>query len=173
MRSADRKVMTQMDVRLIEAGRIVNTHGVRGEVRILPWADSPDFLTGFKRLYIDGSPIEVINARPHKSFVIVAFKGVNDVEGAMMLKNKTVFIDRSDVLLEEGRYFVADIIGLRALDAETGEEIGRVVDVLLLPANNVYVIRGEREVLVPAVDEFIAETCLDGGYVRVRLIDGM
>ena len=111
-----------MDNRFLEAGKIVNTHGVRGEVRILPWADSPDFLAGVKRLYIDGAPVEVLSARVHKSFVIAAFAGVTDIEGAIRIKNKTVFIDRSDVLLEKGRFFVADIIGLRAIDAKTGEE---------------------------------------------------
>ena len=162
-----------MDSRFLEAGRIVNTHGVRGEVRIHPWADSPEFLAGFKRLYIDGSPIDVVAARPHKSFVIAALEGVTDIEGAIRLKNKTVFIDRADVLLEEGRHFVADIIGLRALDSGTGEELGAVVDVLPLPANSVYVVRGEREILVPAVDEFIVETNIAEGYVRIRLIEGL
>ena len=158
---------------LLEAGRIVNTHGVRGEVRIQPWADSPDFLAGFKRLYIDGSPIEIISARRHKSIIIAAFDGVSDVESAIKLKNKTVFIDRADILLEEGRHFVADIIGLRAQDAETGVALGTVTDVLALPANSVYVIKGAREILVPAVDEFIVETNIAEGYVSIRLIEGM
>ena len=162
-----------MDSRFIEAGRIVNTHGARGEVRIQPWADSPDFFAGIERFYIDGAPIEVLSARSHKSFVIAAISGVTDIEGAVRLKNKTVFIDRDDVLLEEGRYFVADIIGLSAIDAETGEKLGMVADVLTLPANNVYVVKGAREILVPAVDEFIIETNIAGGYVKIRLIEGM
>ena len=162
-----------MDGSFLEAGKIVNTHGVRGEVRIQPWADSPDFLAGFKCLYIDGAPVEVLSVKSHKSFVIAAFSGVTDIEGAMRLKNKTVFIDRGDVLLDEGRYFVADIIGLRAIDAETGEELGTVANVLPLPANNVYVIKGMREILVPAVDEFIVETNIAGGYVRIHMMEGL
>jgi len=165
--------LVAMDNRFIEAGKIVNTHGVRGEVRILPWADSPEFLAGFKRLYIDGSPFEVIAARPHKSFVIAAFDGVADIDGAIRLKNKTVFIDRADVVLEEGRHFVEDILGLRAIDSDTGEELGPVIDVLLLPANNVYVIKGEREILVPAVPEFIEEMNIGEGYVKIRMMEGL
>ena len=162
-----------MDNGLLEAGKIVNTHGVRGEVRILPWADSPDFLAGFKRLYIDGLPMEVIAARPHKSFVIAALDGVSDIESAIRLKNKTVFIDRADVLLEEGRHFVADIVGLRAINSDTGEALGTVVEVLSLPANSVYVIKGAREILVPAVPEFVDELNIPEGCVKIRLIEGM
>jgi len=105
---------------LLEAGKIVNTHGVRGEVRIFPWADSPDFLAGIKRVYIDGLPVEVIAARPHKSFIIAAFDGVTDIDSAIKLKNKIVYIDKADVVLEEGRYFIADIVGLRAINADRG-----------------------------------------------------
>ena len=162
-----------MDIKLLEAGKIVNTHGTRGEVRVLPWADSPGFLEGFERFYIDGAPIEVLSARAHKSFVIVALDGVTDIDGAIGLKNKTVFINKDEAPLEKGRYFIADIIGCRAVDAETGRELGAIEDVLSLPANNVYVVRGEREILVPAVDEFIIETNIDEGYIRIKLIEGL
>ena len=159
--------------RFLEAGIIVNTHGIHGEVRIQPWADSPGFLAGFGRYYIDGAARQVISARVHKSFVIAALDGVSDIDGAIRLKNKTVFIDRDDAALDEGRYFIADIVGLCAVDAKTGEGIGTVVEVLSLPANNVYIIRGEREILVPAVPDFIVETNIDEGYAKIRLIEGM
>ena len=157
----------------LEAGVIANTHGLRGEVRIQPWADSASFLAAFKRIYIDGSPVEVVSARVHKSMVIAALDGVDDIESAIKLKNKVVHIARNDVKLDEGRYFIADIIGLRALDADTGEELGVVADVLSLPANDVYVIKGKREMLIPAVPEFILETSMEAGAVRIRLIEGM
>ena len=162
-----------MKSKYLEAGSIVGTHGVRGEVRIRPWADSAGFLAGFERVYIDGEPVRVLSARVHKGFVIALLEGVADINGAIKLKNKTVSIDRGDAVLEEGRHFVADIIGLRAIDAGTGHELGTVADVLTLPANSVYVIRGEREILVPAVEEFIVETDLNAGYVKIRLIEGM
>jgi len=158
---------------LLEAGKIVSTHGVRGEVRILPWADTPDFLAGFKRLYISGSPVKVQSSRVHKGCVIAALEGVTDIEGAIMLKNKVVSIARGDAQLDEGRYFIADLVGLHAVDAATGEALGLVADVMTLPANNVYVIRGAREILVPAVPDFIDEISIDGGYIKLRLIDGM
>ena len=162
-----------MKERFLEAGRIVNTHGIRGEVKIEPWADSPDFIAGFKRLYIDGNPIEVKSARPHRSCVIASLGGVEDLDAAIRLKNKTVYIDREDAKLEEGRHFVADIIGINAVDAATGDGIGAVTDILSLPAGEVYVIKGVREVLVPAVPEFVEELNIEAGYMRIRLIEGM
>jgi len=158
---------------LLEAGRIVNTHGIRGEVKIQPWADSPDFLTGFDRFFIDGIPVKVLSARVHKSCVIASFDNVSDIDAAIRLKNKVVSISRDDTQLGDGRHFVADLVGLRALDSKTGEDVGVLEDILSLPSNDVYIIRGAREMLVPAVPEFVEEINIDGGYIRLRFIEGM
>lgn len=157
----------------LEAGKIVNTHGVRGEVRIQPWADSPEFLCAFKTLYIDGKPLNVLSARPHKSAVIALFDGIGTVDEAIRLKNKTVSIDRKDAQLQDGVYFIADLIGLSAVDDVTGEELGRITDIIPLTSNNVYVISGAREILVPAVPEFVKKIDVDAGRIRFRLIEGM
>ena len=159
--------------KLIEAGIIVNTHGLRGEVRIQPWADSPAVLAGLERVFIDGAPIKVLLARVHKSLVIASLEGISDIDSAIKLKNKIVHALRDDIPLEEGRHYIADIIGLRAINVDTGEEAGTVAEVLSLPANNVYVIKGDREILVPVVPEFIVETNIDEGVVKIRLIEGM
>ena len=158
--------------RYLEAGRIVNTHGLGGEVKIQPWADSPSFLTGFRRCFIDGAPVRILSARVHKGCVIALLEGVSDIDGAIKLKNKTICIDRNDVQLEKGVHFVADLVGLRAIDADTGADLGVIADVLSLPANNVYVVRGDREMLIPAVPEFIIETNCDEGFIKIRLIEG-
>ena len=159
--------------KFLDAGKIVNTFGIRGEVRIQPWADSPDFLTGFDCYYIDDKPVKVISAKVHKGCVIATLEGVEDIDAAIRLKNKIIKIRKTDVHLEDGKYFIADLIGLRILDAETGESIGILSDVLSLPSNNVYVIKGDREILVPAVSEFIVETNQAEGYIRIRLLEGM
>jgi len=157
----------------IEAGKIVNTHGNRGEVRVLPWADSPDFLTGFEHFYIDEIPVRVLSSRVHKGCVIATLEGVDDIDSAIRMKNKIIRINKENVKLEEGRYFVTDLIGLKIIDNETGETLGTLSDILSLPSNNVYVIKGKREILVPAVPEFIIETNLNEGYIKIRLIDGL
>ena len=158
---------------LIEAGRIVNTHGVQGEVKIESWLDSPQFLKSFKRLYLGAEQeLRVISARVHKDFVIARLEGVDDVNAAMALKNRTVSIRREDARLPKGTFFLQDILGARVVDEE-GREIGVLEDVMETPASNVYVVRGETEHLIPAVPEFIKKTDADAGVVTVHLIEGM
>lgn len=163
-----------MKNQFLEAGQIVNTHGVRGEVKITPWADSPQFLCQFDTLYLDGKPVKVLSARPHKTMVLAVLEGVTAVEQAMRLKGKVLSIDRSDVALPEGRHFLADLMGLTVIDNATGEEIGTIEDILTPPAHEVYVVRGRgKEYMIPAVDAFLSETNVEGGYIRVNLIEGM
>lgn len=156
----------------LEAGQIVNTHGIKGEVKITPWADSADFLKKFKTLYIDSRPVKVISSRVHGSFLIAKLEGVEDINAAMALKNKVVFIDRDDAKLPKGSFFIADIIGANVVSDE-GEELGVLDDVMELPSNNVYVVKGEREILIPAVPEFILSVKPDEGIITVHLIEGM
>ena len=158
---------------LIEAGRIVNTHGVQGEVKIEVWLDSPRFFKSFKRLVPDsGEELKVLGAKTHKGFVIARLEGADDVNAAMRLKGKTVSVRREDAALPKGAFFLQDILGAKVVD-ENGAEIGTLVDVMETPASNIYVIKGESEHLVPAVPEFIKKTDADAGIVTVRLIEGM
>jgi len=161
-----------MKKRYLEAGKIVNTHGIKGEIKIQPWADSPDFLMGFKVLYVDEKPLKVTGARVHKTCLIASFEGVDDVNEAMRLKNKVVFIDREDADLPEDVVFVQDIIGAQ-VKTEDGTVIGTLKDVLNLPASDVYVIQGEREYMIPAVPEFVLSKDADKGEIIVHLIEGM
>lgn len=157
----------------IEAGEIVNTHGVRGEVKIRSWLDSPEFLAGFRTLYLDGKPVKVRSARVHKEFVIAVLEGVDDLNSAMAMKNKVAYINRADAHLPEGGYFLADLMGARMV-SETGEALGVLTDVLERPGNNVYVVSdGARERLIPAVPAFIIGTDLENGVITVRLIEGL
>ena len=157
-------------------GKVTNVHGLRGEVRVQPWADSPEFLCQFKTLYVDEAhfPMTVERARIHKNMVIIKFKGPTDVPSALSLRNAILYIDRADAPLPEGAFFLADLYGLEARDAATGEVLGKIADVLTLPANNVYVVRGgARELMIPAVPQFIAETNVEEGFVRVNMIEGL
>ena len=163
-----------MRSQFLEAGEIVNTHGIRGEVKIMPWADSPEFLCQFDTFYMDGKPVKVLSARPHKTMVLSQLEGVDTVEKAMRLKGKVLSIDRTGVELPDGRHFLADLMGLTVLDNATGEELGTIEDILTPPAHEVYVVRGRgKEYMIPAVDAFLAETNVEGGYIRVNLIEGM
>lgn len=160
----------------LEVGKVTNVHGLNGEVRVQPWADSPEFLCRFKTLYVDDShfPMNVQRARVHKNMVIIKFEGPTDVPSALSLRNAILYIDRADANLPEGTFFLADIYGLEVRDGATGQVLGKIADVLTLPANNVYVVRGgPRELMIPAVPQFIAETNIEGGFVRVNMIEGL
>ena len=151
----------------LEAGKIVNTHGVRGEVRIQPWADDAAFLLGFRTFYIDGAPVPVAHSRVHKGMLVVKFQGVDDVNAAMTLKNRVVSIARADVTLPDGQYFQQDLLGI------AGEAIGTLREILDLPRGSVYVVQGAREVLIPDRPEFVRSIDPDAGRMVVHLIEGM
>ncbi len=162
-----------MKSEFLETGQIVNTHGLHGEVRLMPWSDTPEFLLSFKTLYVDGAPLTVAAARVHKRMLLVQFAGVSDVEGAMKLKGKTVSVARRDVKLEPGAFFLADLIGLAVRD-EKGQTIGTVKEVLQPSVQTIYVVEGDGgSHMIPAVPEFVKKVDVEGGEIIVSLIEGM
>ncbi len=157
----------------LEAGQIVNTHGIRGDLRLMPWSDKPDFLAAFQTVYIDGAAHQVESVRPYKHMALLKLRGVDDVNSAMLYKNKIVHIARADIQLEDGQYFLQDAIGLPVFDESSAAEIGTVSDILELPAGNVLVVRGTQEHLIPMVPEFIRSVDIAGSRITVQLIEGM
>lgn len=156
----------------IEAGKIINTHGVAGELKIEVWLDSPSFMKGFKRFYIDGKEYAVRAARVFKGFLLASLEGIEDMNAALSLKEKTVYILRGDARLPKGAYFLCDIIGSEVSD-ESGKKIGVLEEIMESPAQPIYVVRGETEHLIPAVPEFIMSTDLSKRKIIVHLIEGM
>ena len=156
----------------IDAGKIVNTHGVRGEVRVEVWLDSPQMLRRCGRVFLGGEEKKILSAREHKGFLIAQLEGVEDVNAAQALKNRVVQIARADAKLPRGAYFLQDIIGATVVD-ESGAELGKLTEVMETPAQRVYVVRGETEHLIPAVPAFIMNTDAEAGVITVRLIEGM
>ena len=161
-----------MDKRFLEAGEVVGTHGIQGEVKILPWADGPEFLLGFKTLYLNGKPYAVRSSRVHKTCVLAKLEGVGTPEQATLLRKQVVTVDRTGVKLPDGAVFIADLIGCRALD-DDGSEFGKITDVLTMPSSDVYVVKGEKTYMIPAVKAFVREINVAEGYVRLHLIEGM
>lgn len=161
-----------METNFLEAGEIVSTHGIQGEVKILPWADEPAFLLQFQALYLNRQAYPVQSARVHKNCVLCKLEGIDTPEQAILLRGQTVCIDRSTITLPPGTVFIADLIGCRVLD-ENDTEIGRITDVLTMPSSDVYVVQGAHHYMIPNVKEFVRELHVDEGYVRVHLIEGM
>ena len=163
-----------MELPLITAGQIVNTHGIRGEVKLLPRGLAPEELTGCTLLYIGGRPYTCTASRIHKGCLLAKLEGVGDMDAALALKGCQVKVRREDVPLPPGEYFDEELVGLAVRDAETGEALGKLEEVLSYPAHKIYVVRGGRdEFLIPAVPAFIVETNEDEGYIKVNLIEGM
>ncbi len=156
----------------ISVGRIVNTHGIRGEVRAAPSDGDPAFLTRFRKFYVDGQPVAVETARVHKGFALLKFESVNGMDAASALKGKTLEIDRADA--SDVPFFDAELIGMEVYDADTGERVGTLEKVEAYPASKVYTVKGAHTYLVPAVpDAFIVSTDIDANRMEIHVWEGL
>lgn len=162
----------------LEAGRIVGTHGIKGELRVEPWCDSPEFLTQFETLYAkEGAEIlEVVASRPHKNLLLIKLKGIDTVEQGDMMRGKVLFIKRSDVTLPKGRYFISDLLGMQVYHADD-ENIcyGTITDVIKTGANDVYQITDEnkKDYLIPVIDQVVIDTDIAGRKLLIRPMKGI
>ena len=158
-----------MKLEFVEAGEIVNTHGVRGEVKVLCWLDDPEMLCEFDRCRINGKEYTMEQVRVQKTCNLVKLNGIDTVEAAQLLRGKTVELYREDI--DDEVIFAAELIGVEVY-AE-GKLIGKIKEVLDYPGNSVYVVKGEYEYMIPAVKQFILSTDMDGNRMEVKLIQGM
>ena len=158
-----------MKLQFLEAGEIVTTHGVRGEVKVLPWADSPEFLLDFNRVMIGAKEYKVQQCRVQKSCNLVKLAGVDSMEDAQLLRGKILQVYREDA--PKGLIFAAELVGIQVY--ADGALIGQLTEVLDYPGNKVYVVKGEYEYMIPAVKAYILSTDLDENRMEVRLIEGM
>ncbi len=162
----------------IECGKIINTHGFRGGVKIDPWCNTPKDFTSLKRIFLlsnDGVYTEkkLCSASVFKQFVIAEILGVDDMDKAMLLKNTVIYAAREDFKLSEGEYFISDLEGLDVIDADTGKVYGTLLETINRGASDIYVVKTENgERMIPAVDEFIDRIDIETG-VFVRPIPGM
>ncbi len=156
----------------LECGEIVNTHGIKGEVKISPWCDSPAFLAGIDRYFVNGKEYKVLSTRVQGEMLYARLEGINDINAAMILKGKKLLIKRADAPLEDGSYFLSDALGAEVIDEKLGR-IGTLEDFLELPGGRVFVVRGDKEHLIPDVPEFVKKVDVDAGIITVAMIDGM
>ena len=163
-----------MKLETINVGRIVNAHGIKGEVRVQPRDGDPYFLTEFKTFYIDGKPVTPTANHVHKSLVLMKFPGVDDMNAALTWKDKVLYIRREDAHLPEGEYFDDELLGVQVYDEDTGFLLGEIKRVETYPASKVYTVKGEKEYLVPAVkDAFIRSVDLDRNRMEIHLWEGL
>ncbi len=158
-----------MKLQFIQAGEIVSTHGVRGEVKVLPWVDSPDFLLDFKRVRIDGTEYKVQMCRVQKTCNLMKLQGIDTMESAQAMRGKILEIYREDAPAD--LIFADELIGVRVFEDDV--ELGKVSQVLDYPGNKVYVVKGEYTYMIPAVKQFVLSTDMDAEVMKVKLIEGM
>lgn len=158
-----------MKLPYIEAGEIVTTHGVRGEVKVLSWLDSPEMLCEFDRCRIEGKEYAMDSVRVQKTCNLVKLRGLDTMEDAQKLRGKTMELYREDI--SDELIFAAELVDVEVF--ADGASIGRIKEVLDYPGNSVYVVQGEREYLIPAVKEFILSTDLEKNQMQVKLLKGM
>lgn len=158
-----------MKLQFIEAGEIVTTHGVKGEVKVLPWLDSPEDLCDFDRCRIGGKEHTIEQCRVQKTCNLVKLAGIDTMEAAQAMRGKIIELYREDI--DDEVIFAAELIGVEVY-AE-GALIGKITDVLDYPGNSVYVVKGEHEYMIPAVKQFILSTDVDANRMEVQLIEGM
>ena len=158
-----------MQKKYLEAGEIVSTHGVRGEVKVLSWLDSPEMLCEFDRCRISGREYVMDSVRVQKTCNLVKLRGVDTMEDAQKLRGKTMELYREDI--SDELIFAAELVDVEVY--ADGVRIGKIKEVLDYPGNSVYVVQGEREYLIPAVKEFILSTDLERNQMQVKLLKGM
>lgn len=160
----------------LEAGKIVGTHGVRGELRVDPWCDSAEFLKRFHALYFNKGavPLKVVSSRIHKSQLLVKLEGVDTIEKADTYRGKILYLNRADAKIPEGRYFMDDLIDLDVYDVDTFVYYGTISEILRTGANDVYQITSpsKKTYLIPAVAPVVREIDLEKGKMLIRPIKG-
>ena len=162
----------------LETAKIVAAHGIRGEVRCQYFCDSAEFLCEFEELYLDKNgekPIEITRAYPHKNVVIMNIDGVDSIEDAQNLIGKTLYMNRDDVELDEGVYYIQDIIGLVVKDIDSGEVYGKISEVYQNGATDVYSIKKENgtELMFPYIDEVVKKIDIEAGEMLIKPLEGL
>lgn len=162
----------------LEIGKIVTTHGIKGEVRVQPWCDAAEMLCEFEQLYLNSNgtePLDILSARVHKNVVVMKLEGINTVNDAQTLRNRILYVDRDEMTLPEDTYFIQDLIGLSVIHADTGALYGELVEITQTGANDVYHIKTPQGalVLVPAIADVVRKTDLDAGTIEIIPLNGL
>ena len=158
-----------MRLQMIEAGEIVTTHGIRGEVKVLCWLDDPEMLCDFARCSIQGREYRLEEVRVQKTCNLVKIEGIDTMEAAQAMRGKVIKLFREDI--DPDVIFAAELVGMEVFCE--GACIGKITEVLDYPGNSVYVVKGDYEYMIPAVNQFILSTDMDANRMEVKLLEGM
>lgn len=163
----------------LQVGKIVNTHGVRGEVKVIPLTDDPRRFEDLNDVFVGTDDkkevLNIENIKYFKNTVIIKFKESGDMNYAEKLKDMFIYVDRKNAIkLPEGRYFICDLIGMEVSEID-GNKLGVLVDVLETGSNDVYVVKNKdnKEILIPALKSVLKEVSVENKTMKVELLDGL
>lgn len=162
----------------LEIGQIVSTHGVKGELRVNPWCDTPEFMKKFKTLYFDDkgeNAVKVVICRPHGNIVILKLEGIDTVEQAQKLRNKVLYMSRKDAKIKKGDWFIQDLIGCTVYDADDNSVIyGTLTDVAQTGANDIWFITNNgKEYIIPAIKDVVINVDVENDSVFIKPLKGI
>ena len=161
----------------LECGKIVTTHGIKGEVKVIPWTDTPEVVCGFKKVFLKNgeTKLEVSNARVQKNMVILKIKGYDLIEDSRALIGSVIYADRNDFNLKKGAYFIQDLIGLDVIHADDQTNLGKICDVTTHGSSDVFHIKKESGKIwyLPRVESMVLEIDVEGGKILCRPIEGL
>ncbi|HIW80584.1 MAG TPA: ribosome maturation factor RimM [Candidatus Acetatifactor stercoripullorum] len=164
---------------ILQVGVITSTHGLRGEVKVFPTTDDAARFRKLKEVILDTGEekmlLEIQGVKFFKQFVILKFKGIDSIDEAEKYRRKSLFVTRKNAVpLRRDEYFVADLVGLRVID-DMDQELGVLTEVLQTGANDVYVVKMKdgREALIPAIKQCILNVDVEGGLIRVHILEGL
>ena len=161
----------------LQIGKIVNTHGFRGDIKMQTWSDSSEVVTKLKVLYrkVNGQfvAMKVTKGSVHKGMALIKFESIDDFDSANNLREEIMYADRDDISKGKDSYFIADLIGLDVIDEENGRVYGKLKEVMQYGIHDIYSVSTENgEVLIPAVAEFVKRISVEEG-IFIKPIEGM
>ena len=162
----------------LEIGKITSTHGIKGEMRVQPWCDSPEFMKKFRVLYLDkkGEKPLKVRVRPNGNMVLVKAEGIETVEEANKYRNRILYMKRSDIELPDGFYFLQELFDCKVIDADDENKVyGILSDVSQTGANDVWHIKTQEgeEYLIPAIPQVVTEVDVASGIIKIRPLRGI
>lgn len=161
----------------LELGKVNNTHGLKGEVKAALWCDGIDFVKKLKSIYLDdkgSQKLTLISARPQKNIGILKFAEITTVEQAQELKNKVLYCDRDEAKIDDGAYFLADLIGCYVVDIDTEEEYGKIVDIQNFGSCDILDIESwGKHTLIPNIPDIVKEINTEYQVVRIKPMKGL
>lgn len=161
----------------LELGKVNNTHGLKGEIKVALWCDSIDFVKNLPCVYLDKegkNSLKLIGVKSQKNVGVLKLEGITTIEQAETLKGKILYCDRDDAKIDDDSYFLADIIGCYVVDIDTEEEYGKIVDVQNFGSCDIYDVESwGKHTLIPAIPDVVKEVNTEYQIVRIKAMKGL